>query len=79
LYGSATFCCFICPSDDKQLQLQELFIIFAVEVNKFLKTYTMKNLFLCYQRPYLREIEVMIESGFVGSMENPTGTEDIEW
>lgn len=39
----------------------------------------MKALFLHYQQPQLREIEITIESGFVGSMENPTATEDIEW
>lgn len=39
----------------------------------------MKVLFLHYQQPQLKEIEVVIESGFTGSMENPTATEDIEW
>ena len=39
----------------------------------------MKVLFLHYQQPQLREIEITIESGFAGSMERPTATEDIEW
>lgn len=59
--------------------LYKIFIIFVTNVALFQKIDIMKVLFLHYQQPQLREIEVVIESGFVGSMENPTATEDIEW
>lgn len=59
--------------------MQDFFYYICGKSDYILKTYTMENLFLCYQRPYLKEIKVVVESGFVGSLENPTSTEDIEW
>jgi|GEM_PF-3934518 len=39
----------------------------------------MKKILLCYQEPILKNIEVIIESGFVGSMEQPVEGGDIDW